>query len=143
MATHRGKAIWEGDLKQGQGRVMLPDSDVSLPYSAAARFEGGEGTSPEALIGAAHAGCFSMALAKLLGDEGHPPAQLETDAEVTIEKRDAGFAITSIRLHCSARVPGIGEDQFGKLAQAAKENCPVSQLVRGGTDIELEFDLAS
>jgi osmotically inducible protein OsmC len=143
MATHRGKAIWEGDLKQGQGRVMLPDSDVSLPYSAVGRFEGGEGTSPEALIGAAHAGCFSQALAKLLGDKGHPPSQLDTEAKVTIEKRDDGFAITSIRLRCSARVPDIAEDQFGKLAHAAKENCPVSQLVRGGTTIELEFDLAS
>ncbi len=143
MAIHRGKAIWEGDLKHGQGRVMLPDSDVSMPYSAAARFEDGDGTSPEALIGAAHAGCFSMALAKMLGDAGHEPAQLHTDAEVTIEKRGAGFAITSIQLRCSARVPDIAEEEFGRIAGEAKENCPVSRLVKDGTAIELELDLAS
>jgi len=142
MATHHGRAVWEGDLKRGNGRMILPDSDISAPYSAPSRFENGDGTSPEALIGGAHAGCFSMALAKMLGEAGYAPSQLQTDADVTIEQTDGGFAITSIALRLRAQVPDIAEDEFGKLAGQAKEGCPVSKLVQGAT-IALDWDLSS
>ena len=140
MPRHQGKAVWEGNLASGQGQMSVPDADIAAPYSAPSRFEGAQGTSPEALIGAAHAGCFSMALAKLLADAGFPPRQLETTADLKLAKVDTGFQITSVRLNLRASVPDIDDDQFADLATKAKENCPVSQLLRGA-EISLDHEL--
>ena len=140
MAKHRGTAVWEGNLTEGSGRLMLPDSNLSVPYSAPSRFENQEGAAPENLIGAALAGCFSMALAKILADAGFPPQQLQTTADVVLNKVNTGFAITNIILRLQAQVPDIGRSEFAKLAYEAKENCPVAQLMKGAK-IDLEFEL--
>jgi osmotically inducible protein OsmC len=110
-------------------------------YSAASRFEEGEGTNPEELIGAAHAGCFSMALSLALGEAGHDPESIETDATVHIDPADGGFAITRIELSTRGRVPGIDASEFERYAQAAKEGCPVSKALAGvqiSVDAQLE-----
>jgi osmotically inducible protein OsmC len=112
-------------------------------YSAASRFEEGEGTNPEELIAAAHAGCFSMALALALGEAGHEPESIETQADVTISPAGDGFEIDRINLHTSARVPGIDQDEFERLAGAAKEGCPVSKALGAVGDINLEAQLAA
>lgn len=140
MAKHRGQAVWEGNLAEGGGHLMLPDSDISIPYTSSARFADQDGATPENLIGAAIAGCFSMALAKMLADAGHRPEQLQTSAEVVLNKVNTGFAITNIILRLDAQVPEIGRNEFTKLAYEAKENCPVAQLMKGAK-IDLEFEL--
>jgi lipoyl-dependent peroxiredoxin len=112
-------------------------------YSFKSRFEEGEGTNPEELIGAAHAGCFSMAFANALSQAGFVPTSVDTIARVKLEKTDSGFAITRIELDTTGRVPGIDEGTFQKIAEDAKANCPVSKLVSHGTDITLTATLAS
>jgi lipoyl-dependent peroxiredoxin len=111
------------------------------PYSFQSRFEEGEGTNPEELIAAAHAGCFSMALSLGLGQAGHNPESIETEAAVQIDKVGDGFAITQIVLRTRARVPGIAADEFQQQAQAAKEGCPVSKALGGVESIDLEAEL--
>lgn len=111
-------------------------------YSFKSRFEEGEGTNPEELIGAAHAGCFSMALSKLLTDAGHPPTSVETTAKVHLEKTDAGMTVTRIELDTVGEVPGMDEAEFTKHAEAAKANCPISRLLAPGTEITLTSRLA-
>jgi lipoyl-dependent peroxiredoxin len=142
MPVHTANAIWEGGLQDGRGRMKLGSGAWEGPYSFTSRFEEGRGTNPEELIGAAHAGCFSMALSKILGDAGFPPQQIRTDARVKLEKSGAGFAITSIHLACRARVPEISADEFRRLADAAKSGCPVSKAL-AGTRIELDAALDS
>ena len=114
--------------------------DYGGNYSAASRFEDAEGTNPEELIGAAHAGCFSMALSLMLGEEGFEPESIETHAEVTIKHEGEDIFISTIRLETEADVPGIDEETFQSLARAAKEGCPVSKAL-AGVDIELEAKL--
>jgi lipoyl-dependent peroxiredoxin len=141
MAKHRGQAVWEGSLTEGSGRLMLPDSDLAVPYSAPSRFENQEGAAaPENLIGAALAGCYAMSLAKILADAGHPPQQLQTAAEVVLNKVNNGFAITNITLRLEAEVSDIGSPEFAKLVYQAKDNCPVAQLMKGAK-IDLDFEL--
>ena len=111
------------------------------PYSFKSRMEEGPGTNPEELIGAAHAGCFSMALSVVLGEAGHPPESITTDAKVRFEQQGEGWAITGIQLTTRGNVPGIDEDGFRKAAEAAKENCPVSQAL--SVDITLDAALAT
>jgi osmotically inducible protein OsmC len=111
-------------------------------YSFGSRFEDGAGTNPEELIGAAHAGCFSMALSHMLSEAGHIPDTVHTTARVSIDKVGDGFKITSIELKTDAKVPGIDDKAFQEKAQAAKEGCPVSQAL-AGTDIKLEATLLS
>jgi osmotically inducible protein OsmC len=113
------------------------------PYSFQSRFEEGDGTNPEELIAAAHAGCFSMALSGELGRAGHDPESVETEAVVHLEKTDGGFAIKRIELNTRARVPGIDEDTFQRAAQAAKEGCPVSQALAAVETIEVHAQLES
>jgi osmotically inducible protein OsmC len=113
------------------------------PYSFQSRFEEGDGTNPEELIAAAHAGCFSMALSGELGRAGHDPESVETTATVHIEKADPGFKITRIELDTEARVPGIDDADFQKAAEAAKEGCPVSQALAAVGEISLHARLAS
>jgi lipoyl-dependent peroxiredoxin len=112
-------------------------------YSFKSRFEEGEGTNPEELIGAAHAGCFSMAFANALSGAGFVPTSVDTIARVKLEKTDSGFAITRIELDTTGVVPGVDESTFLKIAEDAKENCPVSKLLSPGAEIVLTATLAS
>jgi lipoyl-dependent peroxiredoxin len=127
----KGSAIWNGGLKDGKGTVST-DSGVlaNTPYSFSARFENGKGTNPEELIGAAHAGCFSMALSGQLGAAGMTAESIATTASVTLEKVGDGFSITAVHLDVTAKIPGAGRDAFLKAANAAKEGCPVSKLLK-------------
>jgi osmotically inducible protein OsmC len=145
MAIHRSAhATWEGDLRGGSGRFDLTSSKAitGQEVTFASRFEepGGK-TSPEELIAAAHATCFSMALANALAQGGHPPTKLETDAVCTLDQTDAGFRITTMQLTVRGQVDGIGEDDFQAAAKEAKEGCPVSNAL-GGVEISLDASLA-
>jgi osmotically inducible protein OsmC len=141
MPTRNASARWEGGFKQGGGTMKLGSGAYEGPYSAKSRFEDGDGTNPEELIGAAHAGCFSMALALMLGDAGHEPESIETDAAVHIDPAEGGgFEISRIELSTRARVPGLDDDEFQRVATQAKEGCPVSKAL-AGADISLEASL--
>ena len=144
MAIERkAHATWEGDLRGGSGTFDLDSGAITgQEVTFASRFEqpGGK-TSPEELIAAAHATCFSMALANALAQEGHPPTKLETDAVCTLDQTDAGFRITTMQLTVRGEVDGIGEDEFRAAAKQAKEGCPVSNAL-GGVEISMEASLA-
>ncbi|MEW6755165.1 MAG: OsmC family protein [Candidatus Latescibacterota bacterium] len=127
----KAQAVWTGSLKQGRGTMRLGSGAFEGSYSVGSRFENATGTNPEELIGAAHAGCFSMALSALLGQAGHDPERIETSAEVAIEKQGEGWTITSIALRTRGRVPGMDAQAFQQQAQAAKEGCPVSRALAG------------
>src|SRR5918996_2936206 len=129
MAARKASARWRGPLQEGDGTMRLGGGAYEGPYSFSSRFEEGEGTNPEELIAAAHAGCFSMAFAGELGRAGHDPESVETEATVHLDKADAGFAITRIELDSRASVPGIDEEEFRRRAEAAKEGCPVSRAL--------------
>lgn len=128
MTTRTSFAEWKGTLKDGAGTMKLASGAFEGPYSYASRFESGVGTNPEELIGAAHAGCFSMFLAALLGKEGYTPTSIRTSATVHLTE---GPTISLIELNCEAKVPGIKEDVFQEKALAAKAGCPVSKLLTG------------
>jgi osmotically inducible protein OsmC len=140
MPTRTANARWEGSLQEGHGTMRMATGAYEGPYSFRSRFEEGEGTNPEELIGAAHAGCFSMALSGDLGRAGYEPESVETTANVHIDKVGEGFKITKIELDTKARVPGIDRDEFQEQAEAAKEGCPVSQAL-AGTEITLRAEL--
>lgn len=124
-------AVWKGDLKGGKGIITSQSGLLKeAQYGFTTRFEEGIGTNPEELIAAAHAGCFSMALSNGLSKAGHEPASVRTEASVHLEKVGEGFEITRIDLVCNAEVPGISEEDFQREASGAKENCPVSKLLR-------------
>lgn len=141
MPVRKAEAVWEGTLQQGIGRVKVESGLFEGAYSFFSRFEEGTGTNPEELIAAAHAGCFSMALAAGLGQAGHSPRRISTRAQVSIEKVGDGFAITRIHLETEGEVPGIDETTFAKFAQDAKENCPVSRALRGVGEVTLSARL--
>jgi osmotically inducible protein OsmC len=142
MATRTGTAEWKGGLREGKGTVSVETGAFSnLPYSFTSRFEEGAGTNPEELIGAAHAGCFSMAFAGALERAGHVAGAIETTARVSIGPANGGFAISKIALETEATVAGIEPDEFQRIAADAKENCPVSKAL-AGVQIELEARLA-
>ncbi len=140
MPTRNAHAVWEGDLKGGNGTMKLGSGAYEGAYSFGSRFEEGTGTNPEELIGAAHAGCFSMAFSGGLGKAGHTPKRISTDAKVHLEKVGEGFSITKVVLNMEAEVPGIDENQFNEIAEGAKKNCPVSRAL-GGVEIELNAKL--
>ncbi len=142
MAIQKGRAVWEGNLKQGQGTMYLGTGGLEAPYSFGARFEDGSGSNPEELIGAAHAGCFSMALAHELGEAGFPPVRVATTAKVHLEKSADGFTIPKIELETEADVPGVDDETFHRIAEAAKQGCPVSKVL-AGADITLRANLLS
>ena len=124
-------AHWAGDLKTGIGSISTETGVLrEAPYGFKARFEGGKGTNPEELIGAAHAGCFSMALSMILGEAGLTAESIDTTAEVTLVKQDDGFAITAVHLVLKAKVPGATQQQFDELTTKAKEGCPVSKVLK-------------
>jgi osmotically inducible protein OsmC len=140
MTRHTGNDVWEGTLKEGTGQLKLGSGAFEGPYSYASRFESGKGTNPEELLGAAHAGCFSMALANGLAQAGHTPKRINTMASVHLVKAGDGYKITSIDLQSEAEVPGIDEQAFLRQAETAKKNCPISQSL-GGTEIRLQAKL--
>jgi osmotically inducible protein OsmC len=140
MATRTGSAIWEGTLKEGKGTMKLGSGAFEGPYSFASRFEDGKGTNPEELIGAAEAGCYSMALSLGLSNAGYSAKHISTTAKVHIQKVADGFRITSVDLNTEAEVPGIDEKTFIEQAEATKKNCPVSQAL-AGTEIKLQAKL--
>lgn len=131
MALRKANAKWEGGLQDGKGEVALGSGAFKGNYSFKSRFEEGSGTNPEELIGAAHAGCFSMALANGLEKAGYKPKNVETQAEVSLEKAGEGFKISKIKLITKANVPDISSGDFEQQAKMAKENCPVSQALTG------------
>jgi osmotically inducible protein OsmC len=140
MPVRQAKAVWENGLKDGHGTVSLGSGAFEGRYSFGSRFEEAGGTNPEELIGAAHAGCFSMALSAGLGRAGFQPKRIATSAKVHLEKVGEGFKITRIELDCEAEVPGIDDAAFQDAARKAKEGCPVSQAL-GGVEITLKAHL--
>ena len=141
MSTHKSSAKWNGDLVTGNGTMNVGEGAWEGSYSFKSRFEGGEGRSPEELIAAAHAGCFSMAFSHALAEAGFEPLQVETNAEATLEKTADGFGITRIHLITKGKVAGINESQFLEIANAAKENCPVSKALKKGMEITMDASL--
>jgi len=125
----KAHASWKGDLKSGNGRVRLGSGAHEGPYSFTSRFEEGPGTNPEELLGAAHAGCFTMALAHGLAQGGHPATEITTTANVSLEKSDAGFSISKIHLVTRGNVPGLSAEEFQKAAEDTKKNCIVSRAL--------------
>lgn len=141
MPTRKAHARWEGSIKEGKGQVDFGNGAFKASYSFASRFEDGKGTNPEELLGAAHAGCFAMALSLILGNAGVKPDYVDVTAHVTVSPQGGGFKITKSHLVCEAKVPGIDAAGFAKHAEAAKAGCPVSQAL-AGTTITLEAGLA-
>ena len=141
MPTRKAHARWEGTIKDGRGTLDFGNGAFKGAYSFGSRFADGTGTNPEELLGAAHAGCFAMALSLILGEAGFAPEYIDATAHVTIERQGAGFKITKSHIACKASVPNIDGATFARHAEAAKANCPVSQAL-AGTDITLEATLA-
>ncbi|MGE4063657.1 MAG: OsmC family protein [Rhodospirillaceae bacterium] len=132
-----GSAIWSGGLKDGKGSISTESGALKdHPYGFTARFEGGPGTNPEELIGAAHAGCFTMALSNILGEAQLTATEIRTKADVTLEKLPDGFAVTAVHLTLRAKVPGAGAAQFAELANKAKVGCPVSKLLKANITMD-------
>ena len=138
MATRQASAKWQGTLKEGNGIMKL--GVYEGPFSFVSRFEEGEGTNPEELVGAAYAGCYSMFLSALISGEDLTPTRVETTASVHLGDDD-GPKITSIDLVCEAVVPGLDEEKFAELAQTSKEKCPISRLY-AGTEVNLSAKLS-
>jgi lipoyl-dependent peroxiredoxin len=141
MPVRKANAVWEGTLKEGQGKLSLGSGAFEGRYSFGSRFEENPGTNPEELIAAAHAGCFSMALSAELGKAGHEVDTVETDATVHLDKVEDGFAIKRIELRTRVRAPGLDDDAFHAAAEAAKKGCPVSQALAAVESIELVAQL--
>lgn len=130
-------AIWQGGLKDGKGLLSTESGALKHnPYGFNTRFEGSPGTNPEELIGAAHAGCFSMALSMMLGEAGLTADRIDTIAEVTLDKQADGFAITAVHLILKAKVPGASEAQFLEIANKAKAGCPVSKVLNATISLD-------
>ncbi len=138
MPVRTANAVWEGDLKNGKGHMKFGSFDG--PYSFASRFENGQGTNPEELIAAAHAGCFSMAFSNGLAKGGFVPKSVRTTARATLEKVGDAFRITTMELVTEGDVPGITDAKFQEVAADAKKNCPVSQALTG-VNIKLQATL--
>jgi osmotically inducible protein OsmC len=142
MAVRKAEAVWEGNLPKGKGSMKLGSGAFEGQFSFASRFEEGTGTNPEELIGAAHAGCFSMFLSAVLSGDGHVPDRVHTTATVHLDQVDGAPWITKIHLDCEANVPGLDEATFKEKVQASKEGCPVSKALKG-VDITVDAKLVS
>ena len=129
MPVRKAEAEWKGSLREGSGKVKLGSGAFEGAYSFASRFESGKGTNPEELIGAAHAGCFSMALSAQLGNAGLTPDSIRTNATLSMDKLDSGWTITAIHLDVTGKVPKADAAAFQKAAEAAKAGCPVSKVL--------------
>lgn len=133
--TRKATADWSGDLKSGKGGLSADSGYLQdLPYTFASRFQSGDGTNPEELIGAAHAACFNMVVAKELAAKGHAPKALTTSATVTLQEVEGGFRIARIDLALVGEVEGADEATFQAIAESARDHCPVSQLLKPGLD---------
>jgi osmotically inducible protein OsmC len=142
MATRNGSAEWKGDLKGGSGTVKVGEGVFEGNYSFSSRFEEGEGTNPEELIGAAHASCFAMALSLVLTEAGHPPDSIRVEARVHLRIVDDLPTLARIDLEVEGTVPDLDEDAFRSYAEKAKTGCPVSRALAGVPEITLDARLA-
>lgn len=134
-------AHWQGGIKDGKGTISTQSGALkSTPYGFNTRFEDQPGTNPEELLGAAHAGCFSMALSKELGEAGMTAESIDTQAEVTLDKTDGGFSITAVHLTLKARIPGADRAAFEKAVETAKNGCPVSKVLNAEITLEAVLD---
>jgi osmotically inducible protein OsmC len=143
MATikRNASAQWSGTGKEGKGAITTQSGVLSAtPYSFSRRFGDEKGTNPEELIAAAHAGCFTMALAFQLSGAGHPPESLDTRADVSLEQEGAGWKIAAVALTLRAKVPGLSKDEFAKLAAAAKAGCPVSKVLNATITLDATLE---
>lgn len=139
--VREGTAVWTGSGKDGQGTLNTQSGALAdIPYSTPKRFGSEKGTNPEELIAAAHAGCFSMALAFQLSGAGHTAEQLRTRAELSITQENSGWRITAVTLNLAAKVPGIAHEDFMRLAEAAKANCPVSKALNAEISLKAELE---
>jgi osmotically inducible protein OsmC len=137
----KGDAVWRGTGRDGSGELSTQSGVLSdMPYSFKTRFEGEPGTNPEELIAAAHAGCFTMALAFAIQREGFTPEELRTEAAVSLDQDGQGFTITSSALTLRAKVPGLSEAKFAELAQTAEKTCPVSRVLNAKISLDAELE---
>jgi osmotically inducible protein OsmC len=141
MSTTHGSAVWSGGIKDGKGAITTKSGALKdYPYGFASRFEGKSGTNPEELIGAAHAGCFTMALSLILGEAKLTAERMETRADVTLEKQGDGFAITAVHLTLRAKVPNADDKTFQDCAAKAKAGCPVSKLLKANITLDAKLE---
>ncbi len=137
----QGSAVWSGGIKDGKGAISTKSGALSsYPYGFASRFEGKPGTNPEELIGAAHAGCFTMAMSLILGEAKLTAEKMETVAEVSLDKDGDGFSITAVHLTLKAKIPGATQEQFEKLTGMAKAGCPVSKLLKANITLDATLE---
>jgi len=136
MTNQRGTAVWHGDIK-GSGEISTQSGTVQAPYSTGARFEGEKGTNPEELIGAAHAGCFTMFLTSILTKDGKQVKQITTESKVTLDTSGEVPKVVKIALSTEGEVEGLSPEEFQQYAEKAKENCPMSQLLKAVPEMEL------
>lgn len=141
MRTSAAEAIWEGGLREGEGRFKADSGAFEGSYSVATRFKEAPGTNPEELLAAAHAACLSMAIAHGLDERGSPPDLIEVRAYCTIDQTEGGSAVTGMRLVVRGRVRGIDEAGFAEVAEGAKSNCPISKVLMGNVELELDAQL--
>lgn len=141
MMKTQGSAVWSGGIKDGKGAISTKSGALKeYPYGFASRFEGKPGTNPEELIGAAHAGCFTMALSLILGEAKLTAEKMETTAEVSLDKDGDGFSITAVHLTLKAKIPGATKAQFEDLAGKAKAGCPVSKLLKANITLDATLE---
>ncbi len=136
MINQRGTAVWNGDIK-GSGEISTQSGTVKAPYSVGARFEGQKGTNPEELIGAAHAGCYTMFLTSILSKDGKAVKQIHTESKVTLDTSGEAPKVVKISLTTEGEVEGISQEEFQQYAEKAKENCPISVLLKAVPEMEL------
>jgi osmotically inducible protein OsmC len=141
MAIRKANAVWEGALKEGRGTMKLSSGAYEGPFTWSSRFEESGGTNPEELIAAAHAGCFSMAFSAQLTNAGFTPARIQTTANVHFEKLEPGWRIVKVHLVSESQVPGIDAAQFQRLAETAKQGCPISNALNPSIEITLDAKL--
>jgi osmotically inducible protein OsmC len=140
MITRKAQATWAGELKTGTGRVRLGSGAFEGKYSFGTRFEGAPGTNPEELLGAAHAGCYSMALNLGISQAGFAAEYVDTTAEVQMDKVGGGMAIVNVKLTTKAKVPGLSKEKFAELAEATKVNCIISKALSVPMTLEATLD---
>ena len=141
MTKTTGSAVWSGGIKDGKGAISTKSGALKdYPYGFGSRFEGKPGSNPEELIGAAHAACFTMALSLILGETKLTAEKMETTAEVTLDKVEGGFAITSVHLSLKGKVPGADQAKFEELANKAKAGCPVSKLLKADITLDVKLE---
>jgi osmotically inducible protein OsmC len=137
----KASAVWQGGLKDGKGSLSTESGVLKeTQYSFSTRFESGIGTNPEELIAAAHAGCFSMALSAELGKAGVTPESIHTTATVTLDKTDAGWAVTESHLDLAAKIPGLDQGKFTTIANSAKSGCPISRLLKANITLNAKLE---